>query len=453
VIPGRGYLVIHRSVSGVALNQDADTARLLGPDGQEVDAFAYANPRRDASYSRSVDGAGAWTESYPPSPRGPNLPGPATLTPTPSPTATAAPSATPFPGGIVLNEVLAHPFAGDWDGSGTADYMDEWVELYNLGDSPVQLGGWSVVDDTRAYTLPHGVVIWPHSYLLLFRAETRLSLSDYRDQVSLRRPDGLVADAMAYDTAPGYDRSLCRATDGAGAWTKNCLVTPGRANRLEPPREPVPAGRSTGGRAGTTSQTVAAARLLPPDTRVTLSATVTLPPGVRERTLYIQDDSGGIKVYLRSGGYPPLALGDRVRITGWTREYRGEAELSVPDASYITRLDSGAPMLPEVVPTGLLSEAHEGRLVSLSGRVVRFERQTLVLDDGTGPANIYFAADLTWQRPYFRIGETWSVTGVGGQYAAEEPYSGGYQLLPRFAWDVSNAPLVLPVTGDSSPSR
>ncbi len=350
---------------------------------------------------------------------------------------------------MVLNEVLAHPFAGDWDGSGTADYMDEWVELYNLGDAPVQLGGWSIIDDTRAYTLPLGVVIWPHSHLLLFRAETRLSLSDYRDQVSLRRPDDGVADTMAYDAAPGYDRSLCRAVDGTGAWTKNCLVTPGRANRLQPPREPGPAASPTGGRAVAASQTIAAARRLPADTRVTLVGAVTLPPGIRERTIYIQDDSGGIKVYLRTGEYPPLALGDRVRVTGWTRDFHGEAELSVPDASYLTRLDAGAARLPETVPTGLLSEAQEGRLVSVSGRVVRFERQAVVLDDGTGPANIYFAADLTWQRPYFRIGETWSVTGVGGQYAAAEPYRGGYQLLPRFAWDMSNAPLVLPVTGGS----
>ncbi len=447
VIPGRGYLVIYRSTSGVALNQDTDTARLLAPDGREMDTFAYANPRRDASYSRTVDGAGAWTDSYPPSPRGPNVPGPATPAPTASPTATAGLTATPFPDGIVLNEVLAHPFAGDWDGSGTANYMDEWVELYNLGDAPAQLGGWQVVDDTRAYTLPLGVVIWPRSHLLLFRAETRLSLGDYRDQVSLRRPDGVVVDTMAYDAAPGYDRSLCRAVDGTGVWTKNCFVTPGRANRLQPPREPAPAGPPTGGRAAAASQTIAAARQLPADTRVTLVGTVTLPPGVRERIIYIQDDSGGIKVYLRGGEYPPLALGDRVRVTGWTRDFHGEAELSVPNASYLTRLDAGAGLLPDLVPTGLLGEAQEGRLVSVSGRVVRFERHAVVLDDGTGPAYIYFAADLGWSRPYVRLGEAWSATGLGGQYAAEEPYHGGYQLLPRFAWDLSNAPLVLPVTG------
>ena len=55
--PG-GFLVRHRSTSGVALNQDADTANLLVPDGSIVDSFAYVNPRRDVSDSCVVDGDG-----------------------------------------------------------------------------------------------------------------------------------------------------------------------------------------------------------------------------------------------------------------------------------------------------------------------------------------------------------------------------------------------------------
>ena len=85
----------YRSTTGVALNQDADTARLLAPDGHEVDAFSYRNPGRDASYSRAVDGTGDWTETYPPSPGGPNLPGAPTATATPSQTRTPTPTRTP----------------------------------------------------------------------------------------------------------------------------------------------------------------------------------------------------------------------------------------------------------------------------------------------------------------------------------------------------------------------
>lgn len=64
------------------------------------------------------------------------------------------------------------------------------------------------------------------------------------------------------------------------------------------------------------------------------------------------------------------------------------------------------------------------------------------------PAYSTFPDDLPWRHPYVNIGEFWSAAGVAGQYAFDgPPYVGGYRLLPRFAADVSNAPIWLPVTG------
>ena len=217
--PG-GFLLLFRGQTGVALNNDADTARLLGPDGAEVDAFAYAKPRSDASYSRSTDGGGDWTDAYPPSPGRPNVP----AAPTPTATATATP--TPFAAGVALNEILPDPQVVDWDGNGTADWSDEWIELYNTGSTAATLGGWTLADDTKTYTIPAGTVIWPASPLLLFRRQTGLSLGDWRDRVTLSRPDGQPADQFAYDSGPGADRSFCRSVDGTGAWTARVLRDP-----------------------------------------------------------------------------------------------------------------------------------------------------------------------------------------------------------------------------------
>ena len=225
--PG-GFLVLFRDRTGVALNNDGDTVRLLGPDAAEVDTFTYAKAKSDRSYSRSTDGDGPWTETYPPSP------GRANLAATPTPTPTATPTSTPFPAGVTLNELLPDPQRVDWDQNGVADFVDEWIELYNGSPAPAALGGWAILDDTKAYTLPLGLTIWPQSHLLLYRRETGLSLSDWRDRVTLVRPDGSTADQFAYDRGPGADRSFCRSTDGSGAWTSDCEVTPGQANRLLP---------------------------------------------------------------------------------------------------------------------------------------------------------------------------------------------------------------------------
>ncbi len=210
--PG-AFLVLYRSQTGVALNNEGDTVRLLGPDGAEADSFAYHSARPDRSYSRTADGTGNWTETYPPSPGQGNRP--AASTPTP----TATPTVTPFPAGVTLNELLADPAQVDWDGDGTADFNDEWIELHNTTAATVYLGGWAVADDSKAYTLPLGAAIYSHGYLLLFRGQTHLALGDSGDRVSLLRPDGSVADAFEYTTAAGADRSYCRLPDGVGVWT------------------------------------------------------------------------------------------------------------------------------------------------------------------------------------------------------------------------------------------
>ena len=123
--------------------------------------------KNDRSFSRSTDGDGAWTETYPPSP------GQANIAPTPTPTPTATPTSTPFPAGVTLNEILPDPQRVDWDQNGVADFVDEWIELYNGSPAPAALGGWAILDDTKAYTLPLGLTIWPQSYLLLFPPRDR----------------------------------------------------------------------------------------------------------------------------------------------------------------------------------------------------------------------------------------------------------------------------------------
>ncbi len=150
--PG-AFLLRFRSLTGVALNNDADTVRLLGPDGAVIDSFVYIAPKPDRSFSRTIDGAGEWTDSYAASPGRPNI------APPPTPTATPSPTATPFPAGIALNEVLPEPRAIDWNGDGQVTQGDEWIEVYNPGSAAAALGGWVIADATGVYTLPVGPVI------------------------------------------------------------------------------------------------------------------------------------------------------------------------------------------------------------------------------------------------------------------------------------------------------
>ncbi len=473
-----GKLVGLKGTIGNGLSNSGDVVRLLAPDNSVIVAMSYGTnnyvfdpPCWGVDPGQSLarfDGVGDsdtaldWQVQAPPNPGAPAAQATPTPTPTPSatptlgtpvtPTVTATATATATPTllppqmlQITLNEVLPDPERGDWDGDGEANFMDEWIELYSAADLPAALDGWIISDDSSSYRIPAGTVIWPQGYLLLYRTQTRLSLGDWRDTITLTRSDGSLADQFAYNGGPGNDRSYCRDGDGWGEWTGDCEVTPGAANRRRPSSPP--SQGSYVAPTATVPQTVAAARAAPQDTRATITGIITLPPGLIPKTIYVQDATGGIKAYLRSGEYGDLVLGDQVRVTGWTRHFYGETELSVPDPGYITYLGPGTPVTPLPVTSAGLTEANEGRLVQVVGSVVKFEPQALVLGDRSGAIRIYFPESLPWQRPYVNIGEMWAAQGVLGQHTGEKVTGSGYQIIPRFRSDVVNGPAFLPVTG------
>lgn len=64
--------------------------------------------------------------------------------------ASAAPTASVLRGGIVINEILIDPngatYNYDTDGNGTAAETDEFVEIYNLSGSAINIGGLQLWD-------------------------------------------------------------------------------------------------------------------------------------------------------------------------------------------------------------------------------------------------------------------------------------------------------------------
>ncbi|WP_160317074.1 lamin tail domain-containing protein, partial [Ardenticatena maritima] len=87
-------------------------------------------------------------------------------------------------GTLVLNEILPAPSAVDWDGDGVANAQDEWIELANLGATPLDLTSWQLDDaegGSAPYTFPPGSLIPPGGFLLLFRTQTGLALNNDGD--------------------------------------------------------------------------------------------------------------------------------------------------------------------------------------------------------------------------------------------------------------------------------
>jgi hypothetical protein len=161
-----------------------------------------------------------------------------TATPTQTPTATATPTATQtptatpttVPQGIRINEVLPAPQSTDWDRDGTADEMDEWIEIHNAGATAVDVSGWLVSDgdaSSALYTLPVNTVLGAGEYLILYRQKTGIALGDDGDEIKLQMSGGEVVDAVAFGQVTA-DASYGQGEDGA--WYVCSVPSPGQVN-------------------------------------------------------------------------------------------------------------------------------------------------------------------------------------------------------------------------------
>jgi len=178
---------------------------------------------------------------------------------------------------------------------------------------------------------------------------------------------------------------------------------------------------------------------------VTVTGVVTVPPEIfvpQYTSIYIRgvgDDDCGINVF----GFdriPGLALGDTIRVRGTVEEYIANfgatTEIVFSAISDVTLIGGGPEPEPVEMPTGEVgSEANEGKLVRVEGRVVAKEStREITVDDGSGPIIIRdqggtFSADPTWQDLF--PGDMVTVTGIVAQSDPSAPYLSDYKIWPR----------------------
>ena len=100
--------------------------------------------------------------------------------------------------------------------------------------------------------------------------------------------------------------------------------------------------------------------------------------------IYVQDATGGICCFPVAGKFK---VGDKVRITGTTDFYQGEPELQVSSIELISEGNAVTPT--EVTAAQVTDRSAEGKLVTLKGVVVSFEKandlvQTIMVRDAAG---------------------------------------------------------------------
>lgn len=201
VAPG-GYRVVQAAELPFALQPAGGELVLFVIDAARrrvLDAHTAGAPSADA-FGRFPDGADAWRRLAAPTPGETNDAG------------TFAP--------VAINEIMYHPI-GDRDPFDPAapDPEDlEYIELFNHGTRPVDLGGWRIADGV-GYTFPEGAVIEGGAYLVLARNPARFA-AVYGTAPAFGPYDGALAnegERLALADARGNTVDEVRYHDG-GRW-------------------------------------------------------------------------------------------------------------------------------------------------------------------------------------------------------------------------------------------
>lgn len=135
---------------------------------------------------------------------------------------------------VRINELMASNDGAWVDEFGEAD---DWVELVNASAAEVSLAGWALVDGSRelaelpALTLNPGdrVVLWADDQPEQGARHLPFKLSASGDELSLRAPNGAVADAVVIEVLE-MNESLARFPDAKGEWETCRYASPRRSN-------------------------------------------------------------------------------------------------------------------------------------------------------------------------------------------------------------------------------
>lgn len=108
---------------------------------------------------------------------------------------------------VVISAVLPNPIGPEPD--------EEWIELKNLGNVPVDISGWKITDGEGWYTIPNGTVLKPGGTWRVYgrvfnptRSRDGLFLANSGDCVFLYDAAGALVDRCCWTKDPGSGRSV-----------------------------------------------------------------------------------------------------------------------------------------------------------------------------------------------------------------------------------------------------
>ncbi|MDP2855647.1 MAG: lamin tail domain-containing protein [bacterium] len=122
---------------------------------------------------------------------------------------------------LIINEFIPNPAGSDEE--------NEWIEIYNVGQDDVNLAGWKLQDASgKAYNFETEIAK-AKGYLVLTRSQTKISINNDAETLSLIAPDSTEAFKISFTGGSKEGYSFSRFGLNDWRWTK--ILTPGGTNQ------------------------------------------------------------------------------------------------------------------------------------------------------------------------------------------------------------------------------
>ena len=355
---------------------------------------------------------------------------------------------------IVINEFLASNDVCCLDENGE---NDDFIEIYNYGTEPVDIGGMYITDDLADPTIwqipttaSDSTTIQPGGFLLLWADKeseqgvlhVEIKLSGSGEQIGLFTINGTVVDSLTFGEQT-TDVSYGRIPDGSNTWEYFESPTPGVSN------EPLLDFTAIYDiQYVVDSDADDASPLYGQEVTITGVVTAEFWGSDQSRYMHVQDSEGpwnGIVAFNYGGwdsfdfvddsGAPIVgpAEGDSVTLTGTVEEYYNLTEL-IDISVGVVHGPATNIIEPTVVTIGEIGEAYEGCLIEVNNVTISdadLGYGEWEFSDGTNSST----SDDKWNYYYYPEADQnlGSIVGV-----LDYNYS-NYKLQPRLARDVVEA--------------
>ena len=325
---------------------------------------------------------------------------------------------------VKISEFIPNPVGSD---------SAEFIELYNFGDTAVNLAGFKLDDEdggSNPYVVPLNTIIKPDEYLVFLNSDTKIILNNTDDAVRLLNPNNIIADEVYYDDVP---EGSSYARSDKDEWFWSAPATPGEKNIIK--------------KVFSEKDKIIKSKILIQTTlenlrneemgaRVKTSGFVAVLPNIfGTQYFYIVNDNAGAQIYMNKKDFPDLAIGDEVEVTGEISQAYGETRVKVAIKGDIKKTGKNMELTPQQIEIADIEESLEGSFVQLKGEITEIKTSYMFLDDGTDELKVYFKKGAKIQSKNFAVGDMVEVKGLLGES------NSGYQLLPRSTADIQKVNL------------